>query len=288
MELNYREHALDTIERNILIGSILGDGNLCRYGRSINALYREHGSELQKEYRKWKADQLADLDFKYYPNHCYPAIKSPSDKLYTYFMDLFYIDGVKSITKENIKLLDHIYGIACLYMDDGSLVIDSYKKKNGIHLFPRISLYTQSFTKDENHLLLKSIDEITGIAFKLKYRKDGTGVHLELNKRDRVIEFLGKIKESVDIPDCMKYKFDVESRLYEAKEKYCDRYPNQNIVIDPLHNTENKYSEQDEERLLDMISQGMKVQDMADELNRSIYSVYDKRRRMKMNGLIMK
>ena len=38
---------ITTIEQNILIGSILGDGNLALYGRSKNAHYREHGAFYQ-------------------------------------------------------------------------------------------------------------------------------------------------------------------------------------------------------------------------------------------------
>ncbi|MBV4416526.1 hypothetical protein [Clostridium tyrobutyricum] len=39
-------------------------------------------------------------------------------------------------------------------MDDGSLVIDSRKRKNGsIYIFPRIYIYTLNFSKDENILL---------------------------------------------------------------------------------------------------------------------------------------
>ena len=49
---------MNHIKKNILIGSLLGDGNLALYGRSVNAYYREHGSNKQNLYRKWKSKKL--------------------------------------------------------------------------------------------------------------------------------------------------------------------------------------------------------------------------------------
>ena len=61
---NTKIYNMNKIERNIIIGSLLGDGNLALYGRSKNAYYREHGCLKQIPYRLWKAEKLKNLDFK--------------------------------------------------------------------------------------------------------------------------------------------------------------------------------------------------------------------------------
>ena len=54
-EENYKDYIMTNIERNIIIGSLLGYGTLSKYGRSLNACYRENTGESQIPYRKWKA-----------------------------------------------------------------------------------------------------------------------------------------------------------------------------------------------------------------------------------------
>lgn len=93
-------------QMNILVGSLLGDGSLSRYGRSVEFAYREHGATKQADYRHWKSQQLSSLDFKFSPNHLYPSIRSPSHKLYTNFHSIFYSTGKKSITKSVLDLID--------------------------------------------------------------------------------------------------------------------------------------------------------------------------------------
>ncbi|WP_242972966.1 hypothetical protein [Anaeromicrobium sediminis] len=111
------------------MGSLLGDGSLALYGRSKNAHYRDHGCDAQMPYRKWKAKMLSNLGFKFNENCKYGKLSSPSYPLLTELYNMFYKNKVKILNYENIKLLDHAIGLACLYMDDGSLVIDSSHRK---------------------------------------------------------------------------------------------------------------------------------------------------------------
>ncbi|MBL4938002.1 hypothetical protein JK636_20025 [Clostridium sp. YIM B02515] len=70
-------------------------------------------------------------------------------------------------------------------MDDGNLVIDSTTRKNKVkYLFPRTSLYSLSFSKEENIILLEHIKNTFNIEFKLKNRPDGKHYILELNKQN--------------------------------------------------------------------------------------------------------
>ena len=41
-ENSYKDYAMSNIERNIIIGSLIGDGTLSIYGRSKNACYMEN------------------------------------------------------------------------------------------------------------------------------------------------------------------------------------------------------------------------------------------------------
>jgi hypothetical protein len=122
----YKDYEMTNIERNIIIGSLIGDGTLSIYGRSKNACYRENTGPNQIEYRKWKAENLKNLDFK---TNTYGAIYSPSHPIYTELYKLFYPNGKKILTEKNLNLLNHPIGLACLFMDDGSLVINNYRKE---------------------------------------------------------------------------------------------------------------------------------------------------------------
>ena len=174
-EENIKTYQPSFIQENILIGSILGDGSLACYGRSTQVHYREHGSVKQGNYRKWKAKMLSSLDFKYFPNHNYSSIKSPNNTLYSQYKELFYKDGRKQVSQEILNQFTHPLGLLCFYLDDGTLVIDTYKRKNRIHLFPRITIYSQSFTKEENMLLINHLKEQFNFQFILKTRNDGCG-----------------------------------------------------------------------------------------------------------------
>lgn len=92
---------MNELERNILIGSLLGDGSLALYGRSTNAHYREHGGHAQTEYRRWNTHMLKDLEFKFSDKGKYEKIPSPSREIFTDLYHLFYIDRVKIVTKKH-------------------------------------------------------------------------------------------------------------------------------------------------------------------------------------------
>ncbi|MBU5255692.1 hypothetical protein KQI04_05635 [Tissierella praeacuta] len=47
-------------------------------------------------------------------------------------------------------------------MDNGSLVINNYKKSNSVTLFPQILLYSQSFTLEDNLMLMDFIIRLKG------------------------------------------------------------------------------------------------------------------------------
>jgi hypothetical protein len=276
------------IEQNIIIGSLLGDGSLALYGRSKNAHYREHGCDVQIPYRLWKCEKLSKLSFSLNTNCKYAKLSSHSSTFFTELYNKFYINGVKTITTDNIKLLTHPIGLACFYMDDGTLVIDSAKRKDkSIYIFPRISLYTLSFSKSENIIIKGHLETIFGIKTKLKYRKDGKKTILEINKKEDVIHFINIVKHYVAEISCMNYKIDLEGR-FEEKRSSLKKLGyttinswNENIV-------DNSYSKEDELFILESKKNGISTTQIAETLNRPYWGVVDKLRRMKKNEPLIK
>lgn len=274
---NYKDYKMTNIERNIIIGSLLGDGTLSKYGRSLNACYRENTGLSQKPYRKWKATKLKNLDFKINSSG---AIYSSSHPIYTELYEIFYPGGKKIISKEGLKMLNHPIGLACLFMDDGSLVINNYKKSNNITLFPQIFIYSQSFTMKENILIKNHIKKVFDIELKLSARNDGSNYILKINKRNEVYKFINIIKPYVEEIPSMKYKTDIENKLVKSKKIYSQNYPNKNIVSAKKRATDNSYSKEDESKIIQMLSNNMSYKDIAKDLNRTYYGLYDKVRRM--------
>lgn len=271
---------ISEIEENIIIGSLLGDGTISLYGRSKNAYYREHGSVEQLNYRLWKYEKLKNLDFKINTNYKYPKISSHCNIYFTNLYNKFYVNRVKTITEENIKLLTHPIGLACFYMDDGTLVIDSIKRKdNSFYIFPRISLYTLSFSKGENIILQDHLENTFGIKTKIKYRKDGKRTILEINKKEDVINFINIVKPYVSETSCMKYKIDLEERFKEKKSKLKELgYININSWSSNIIN--NSYSKEEESFIIKSKENGISTKEIANILNRTYWGVVDKLRRM--------
>ena len=279
----YKNYEMTNIEKNIIIGSLIGDGTLSLYGRSKNACYRENTGTSQIDYRKWKAEKLKNLGFKI---NKYGAIYSPSHPIYTEFYKLFYRNGKKILTENNLKLLNHPIGLACLFMDDGSLIIDSFRKRNKISLFPRIYFYTQSFSFDENLLLKQHLENTFNIHFNLKNWKDGKKSILEISKRDELISFIEIVKPYVEKTECMEYKINIESKMKEIKKRYVKKFPNKEVILSSIYIEDNSYSSEDESKIIEMYKQGYPYTKIANTLSRTYYGLYDKVRRMKNEGKI--
>ncbi|WP_346928220.1 hypothetical protein [Clostridium sp.] len=285
-EYTNKKYTPTEIEENIIIGSLLGDGSLGLYGRSKNAYYREHGCDAQIQYRLWKSEKLQRLKFSLNTNYKYAKLSSHSNSYFTELYNKFYINKVKTITTENIKLLTHPIGLACFYMDDGTLVIDSAKRKNNsIYLFPRISLYTLSFSESENIIIRNHLDNTFGVKTKLKYRKDGKKTILEINKKEDIIRFINIVKPYVSEIPCMKYKIDLEGRFEEKKYKAKDySYVNINSWNEDI--TNNFYSKEEELFIINAKESKISTKEIARILNRPYWGLVDKLRRMKDNQTI--
>lgn len=280
-ENSYKNYEMTNIQRNIIIGSLIGDGTLSIYGRSKNACYRESTGTSQKEYRQWKVRMLKNLDFKTKKDG---SIYSPSHPIYTDLYNLFYPNGRKVLHKEGLNLLDHPIGLACLFMDDGSLVVGNYKKANNITLIPQVFLYSQSFLKEENLLLKNHLKKAFDIEFLLSKRKDGTNYLLTINKRNEVYKLIDIIKPYVNQIPSMRYKVDIDNKLIETKNRYINKYKDKKIRIANKYAKNTRYSLDEENRIMEMYNRGYSCVDIANDLKRSYYGLYDKVKRMKKEG----
>jgi len=151
---DYKQHlVLQPEQHHLIIGSILGDGNLRFPGRSHHAnLTVEHG-ELQEEYvwfkyerlKEWVLTPPARVSRIYHKDRSrslvswrFSTISHPS---FTYYHRLFYRDGMKTIPDNIGDLVAHPLTLAIWLMDDGN--------KNADVLF----LSTESFTLQEQDRL---------------------------------------------------------------------------------------------------------------------------------------
>ncbi|MGF7059786.1 hypothetical protein [Brassicibacter mesophilus] len=277
--------SLNQTERNIIIGSLLGDGSFALYGRSKNAHYREHGGNSQIDYRKWKAEKLKNVGFKFNNNCKYGKLSSISHPIYTELYNLFYINGVKTITQENISLLDHPIGLACLYMDDGSLIINSSSKvKDEIYIFPQVLLYSLSFSLEENIILKKHIDNQFDICFDLKKRPDGQNYILNISRRNELMKFIELVSPYVKEIDCMRYKVNVEERLLQKRKELAQTNIYNKISIGSLKVIDNGYSQNDEYIIICLKKKGCKDKEIAEKLNKTYWGTVDKIRRLRQEG----
>jgi hypothetical protein len=173
----------------------------------------------------------------------------------------------------------------CLYFDDGSLVIQNNNNKNSIYLFPRIYLYTQSFSKEENIILKNHLKDTFDVDFKLKWTPNGSHWHLSMNKRNYIKKFIDLIKPYAENIDCMQYKVNLEERLNDEKNRQ-KKLKKKPIVIGDLLVKPNTYSKADEALIIKMLNKGFVQKQIASKLNRTYYGIIDKIRRMKKEGKI--
>ncbi|MDI6602295.1 MAG: endonuclease [Thermoanaerobacteraceae bacterium] len=199
---------------SIIVGSILGYGSLTYAKRSRNAYYREHFSAKQTEYRVWKAGELCNVGFKICNGN---KLKSISHPIYSELYEKFYINGVKTVTSENIKMPNEVVGLACLYMDDGTLVVSKNMRKN-VTINPSVSLYTLEFSEEENNILRDYLYETFNVNLYLKKHPDGKGFMLTTGKISEIINFLDIVKPYVSQIKSMEYKWNFEKRLQKVYE----------------------------------------------------------------------
>lgn len=168
-----REVPLNNFQKQIIIGSILGDGCVSKHSEKGAYLSFSH-SIKQKEYFYWKKaylDPFINNDYLTKDNciQCKTIVHKELNK----YLNLFYTKDRIKIIPKNIDLYLSPLALAIWIMDDGNL-------NAGVNM--RIA--TMSFTYEENELLknaLKSVFDLNAKVMGFKYR-DKQYWQITLNK----------------------------------------------------------------------------------------------------------
>lgn len=183
-------------QRNIMLGSLLGDASLTRNGKYY--YFAVVHSMKQYEYIKKIEDELKNLLIKSYQydakcrGKLYPSyrVATHSHPFFTEFRDKLYPNGKKQVTMEYLEMLSPI-SLAYWYMDDG------YKRKNRSP-----ELHTEGFTYNEQEIMVQYFKDRWDIdAYIAKVKK----IYNILRIRDS-LSFFELIGDFI-IPS-MKYKME--------------------------------------------------------------------------------
>lgn len=192
---------LNRKQKEVLLGTILGDGILERNGNHVR-LRVNHG-EKQKKYVEWKYTIFSNLTKNIvksfsHVNHWktgkiygYSKFDTITSEEIDKFYDIFYVKGIKQVPTNIENLLIEPLSVAVWFMDDG------YKRSDCNAL--RIS--TDSFTLKEQHLLQECLDKNFGIKTQIHKKGDYWNLYIPQSEAKK---FCNLIKPYI-IPE-MEYK----------------------------------------------------------------------------------
>jgi hypothetical protein len=200
-----RATPINSIQKQILVGHILGDGCLYKDSKKSNYKVSISQCEKQKDYFFWKYIMFDPFINNYRINHdkrgnsiMYNAT-TICHQDFNKFAEMFYDESrVKHIPK-NLDIYLTPLALAVWYQDDGNL-------NNGVNA----RFATMSFTEQENYMLrdyLKACFDLNSKVMGFKY-KNKQYYQITINK-----ENTQKLSDIIrpHVVDCMKYKLMSES-----------------------------------------------------------------------------
>ncbi|MBI4065695.1 recombinase RecA [Candidatus Kaiserbacteria bacterium] len=159
-------HRLNDLQRAIIRGSLLGDGNLSptRVKTSMGVRFRLGHGLKQKAYLKWKADFFSNIPHTLYTNK--KSIKfdmRPLPELYG-MRAAMYKNGKKVLSSDFLAALTP-FSLAIWHQDDGCLSVRNKARDKG-----RIDICVQAMAPESRNALRKLILERYGITARLHER----------------------------------------------------------------------------------------------------------------------
>lgn len=284
---------LSTTQQNIILGSIIGDGNL-RYVPSksmgIRSSYYEHFSIKQHDYRAWKVMKLHPyLVF----NREGIVIDSKIDNLWSDLQAEFYSKKnkdnkrIKRLPANQLVNLTDLHSLATIYMDDGSLLLSTSVNHNQkkIYITPHIALYLQCFTFDELSLLKKQIKTLTAAEFVLAKLPSGNGYCLRTSKTADTLLFLQDIEPVAITCPSMSYKTNWHYRFYMEKQRWYRKYADYQLLASSSERRR-PYTQNEIQTIKHMKQSGNTDQQISDALERTYWSVVYKLSELRSQNLL--
>jgi len=210
----YYEQKLNQEQKELITGSLLGDGCVCKHHDGINECrFIESHSIAQLDYLLWKKSILENFisnnirfidnsKNKSYGNGITCVFETVLHKDFSYFYKMFYSEGQKHVPA-NIKLSP--LSLSIWFFDDGSV------SKNGKYSY-FATFHTESFDKKDIAILRKSLKRDFNIDsfiinVKNKYRV------IRMNNKN--YHKLCDIIKEYNIP-CMDYKIKFSNNPVET------------------------------------------------------------------------
>lgn len=178
-------------QREIIIGTILGDGYLQKTGKRNARLCLEH-SEKQRDYIQWKYEELRNLMQdrpkpiqRYNPRrkrtYTYYRCQTHSMPLLGRYKRYFYDEQGRKRIPENIgRLLRAPLSLAVWYMDDGH-----YYPRNGV-----ACIYMPRYSEQELQRLLIALHENFNLSPKVVYKKGYPCLLFSRDETQRLMEII--------------------------------------------------------------------------------------------------
>ena len=193
---------LSEFQRQVLIGTLLGDGCLETQNRGRTYRLKIEHSMTQKDYVDWKYKVFKNFTLSeprihkrisyglVRENYCFSTVSHGSLRFYG---QQFYKNGKKMMPKIIYKMITPL-ALAVWFMDDGSIKSKQHRA---------LVIHSQSFNKQDLLNIIEVLDKKYGIKLTLRKREDGSGYVLYLLSKT-VSKFIDLVKEYV-LPS-MEYK----------------------------------------------------------------------------------
>lgn len=206
---------LSDFQKQLLIGSVLGDGHLEKRSNVKNAMFREEHAVNQVEWLKWKHSNLKPFTTanmwirdrgdvysmpdgkggdKNYNTQNVCAISTISHPYLTYLHNEFYVNRVKRVPMKLIEDEFDWISFAVFWGDDGCFTEDC------------VRFCTDSFTKDEVEFLANIFSKFYNGRITIRKHKNKSGYKYRIVLTDikNDHECFDKVKSI--IPDSVHYK----------------------------------------------------------------------------------
>jgi len=172
-------------------------------------------------------------------------------------------------------------------MDDGSLClshrINHLKKK--IYITPQIYLYLQNYQHEQLIELQQHIKETFNITLKIGKRKDGFGSILRTTSVKETFAYLDLIQNVTSTCPTMFYKTNWKHRLEVETAKYESNHPGYSVITSH-HKRFKNYTSEELRKMIKLKESDYTDQFIADQLERSYWSIVYKLSELRKEGLI--